>query len=58
MENFRQIPLVLIVNNFSPILWCEHDVVLTQPFGVCKIIRFVRHEITSFFSIVAWTPLL
>jgi hypothetical protein len=39
----------LIVNDFSPILWCEHDMVLTHPFGMCKAIRLVRHEITSFF---------
>ena len=47
MKDFSKILLVLIVNDFSPILWCEHDMVLTQPFGMCKAIRLVRHEITS-----------
>ncbi len=49
MKYLCKVLLVLIVNDFSPILWCEHDMVLAQSFGMRKAIRLVRHEITSFF---------
>ena len=47
MKYLCKILFVLIVNYFSSILWCEHNMVFAHPFRMCKTIRFVRHEITS-----------
>ena len=57
MQDLSQIPLVLIVDYFSSILWRKGDMVLTQPFGMYSTIS-LWHEITFPFSVVAWTPLL
>ena len=51
-NNVSQTFSVLIIDNFSSILWAEHDVVSAEPFRVGKAVRNHCHKDHPFYRTI------